>query len=310
MPPDTPVHGATTPVGEFGGIDHDAVLAATLDEPISGRRLRAFLRNKGAIIASLFLLLVIVLGVFAPLIATDDPNNAELMERNLRPGTDGHLLGTDDLGRDLFSRLIFGARASLLAGLGTISATLVIALPVGMIAGYYEGRVDNLFMRFVDALLSIPPLIMVFAIAGTLGAGLRNAVIALAIFFTPMFIRLIRGEVRTVRKSQLIEAEISVGVSTPYIMWRHVLPVISAPLIVQASLAVGTAILAETSLSFLGLGITPPNASWGNMLRTSFDEIERRTWPIFVPGSAIALTVLAVNVFGDGLRDALGRVEQ
>jgi len=292
-----------------GAVDEDAILRATLDEPTSGRRWRAFAQNKAAVIASVFLVVIVLVGVFAPLVATHDPNDATLSERRTDILTDGYLLGTDDIGRDLFSRVVFGTRTSLLAGLGTVAAALTLALPIGMLAGYYQGRIDNVLMRFVDALLSIPPLILVFAVAGTLGPGLFNAVLALAIFFVPIFVRLIRGEVRTVRRSQLVEAELAVGVPTGYIMRRHILPVIAAPLIVQASLAVGTAILAETSLSFLGLGVLDPTASWGRVLRQAFNDIQVRSWPLFVPGAVIAATVLAINVFGDGLRDSLGRVE-
>ena len=318
QPPDLPDETGVMPdpaetlpdVTAYQPVVADAVLEASLEERIRGRRVRVFARNTPALIGILFLVFVIVMAVFAPLVTTFDPNDAQLTERNLTPLTDGHLLGTDDLGRDIYSRLVYGARVSLLVGLGTVLAALAIALPIGMVAGYYEGHVDNWFMRVVDAILSIPPLLLVFAVAGTLGVGLRNAAIALGIFFAPVFIRLIRGEVRTVRRSQLVEAEVSVGAPTHYIMWRHILPVIAAPLIVQASLNVGTAILAETSLSFLGLGAVTPTASWGNMLRQAFDEIELRAWPVFIPGLAIAFTVLAINVFGDGLRDALGRVEQ
>jgi peptide/nickel transport system permease protein len=292
-----------------GAIDEDAILKATLEEPTSGRRWRAFGRNKAAVIASTFLVVVLLVGVFAPLVATHDPNDATLSDRRTGVLTDGYLLGTDDIGRDMFSRVVYGTRTSLLAGLGTVVAALALALPIGMLAGYHQGWVDNAFMRFVDALLSIPPLILVFAIAGTLGPGLFNAVMALAIFFVPIFVRLIRGEVRSIRRSQLVEAELAVGVPTGYIMRRHILPVIAAPLIVQASLAVGTAILAETSLSFLGLGVMDPTASWGRILKQAFNDIQIRSWPLFLPGAAIASTVLAINVFGDGLRDALGRVE-
>ena len=279
-------------------------------EATGGRRWRAFRRNKSAMIAAAFLVLVVLTAVLAPVVATHDPNDAELREIELDVMTDGHLLGTDSNGRDLFSRIVFGARVSLLAGLGTVLLALAIALPLGMIAGYYRGKVDTVLTGLVDALLAVPPLILVFAIAGILGPGLRNAIIALGVFFTPLFIRLIRGEVRGVRGSQLIEAQIAMGFSSAYIMRRHILPLLAAPLIVQASLSVGTAILAETSLSFLGLGAPPPTASWGNVLRQAFDRIEFRAWPVFVPGLAIASTVLAINMFGDGLRDSLGRLER
>jgi len=165
-----------------------------------------------------------------------------------------------------------------------------------------------LVMRIIDIILSIPPLILVFAIAGVLGASMKNAIIALGIFFTPLFIRLIRSEVVNLRNSQLVETERAIGVPDRYILVRHILPNIASPLIVQVSLSVGTAILAEASLSFLGLGVQPPSASWGTMLQNAFERIVQHWWMILPSSVAIAMTVFALNVAGDGLRDALGKV--
>lgn len=282
---------------------------SSLDERLGGRRWRRFVRNKAAMIAAVFLALLVLSAVLAPLLAPHDPNDNDLVNTFAPLGSNGHLLGTDDLGRDVLSRLLFASRVSLLAGLGAVSVSLVIAIPFGLVAGYFGGRLDGVLMRLIDALLAIPPLIMVFAVAGVLGPSLRNAIIALGVLFTPTFIRLIRAEVRGLRNGQLVEAERSVGVPNVYLMWRHILPNVASPIIVQASLAVGSAILAEASLSFIGLGVQPPTPSWGSMLRTAFNNITAHTDLVFVPALAIALTVLALNVVGDGLRDALGRIE-
>lgn len=289
-----------------------------LPERLEGRRMRAFLRNKQAVAALIFLTLIVLSAVFAPLIAPFNPNKNELrfnfqtpwsrcvVKQCSRAGL--RVLGTDDLGRDIFSRLLYASRVSLLVGLGAVLAALVVALPLGLLAGYIGGKIDWLLMRMVDMILSIPPLILVFAVAGVLGASLKNAIIALGVFFVPLFLRLIRGQVQNLRNSQLVETERAIGVPDTYIAVRHILPNIASPLIVQVSLSVGTAILAEASLSFLGLGVQPPTASWGIMLRSAFDFISRHPWMILPPSMAIALTVLALNIIGDGLRDALGKV--
>jgi peptide/nickel transport system permease protein len=295
-------------------------LAAELPERLDGRRRRAFVRNVPAMVAAGFLVVLVLSALLAPLIAPFDPDKNELQLTFATPGTDcsaddcseagTRWLGTDDLGRDNLSRLLYGSRASLLAGLGSVAVALVLALPIGLTAGYVGGLLDWLLMRAVDVILSIPPLILVFAVAGILGASLRNAVIALGVFFTPLFIRLIRSEVQNLRDGQMVEAERAVGVPGPAIVLRHVLPNIVSPLIVQISLSIGTAILAEASLSFLGLGVKPPTSSWGIMLKTAFDFIGSQAWLVLIPSTVIALTVLALNLLGDGLRDALGRVER
>jgi ABC-type dipeptide/oligopeptide/nickel transport system permease subunit len=289
-----------------------------LPERLEGRRLRAFMRNKQAVGALIFLTLIVLSAVFAPLIAPFNPNKNELRFNFQTPWSRCavkqcskaglRILGTDDLGRDIFSRLLFASRVSLLVGLGAVLAALVVALPLGLLAGYVGGKIDWLLMRAVDMILSIPPLILVFAVAGVLGASLKNAIVALGVFFVPLFLRLIRGQVQNQRNSQLVETERAIGVPDTYIAVRHILPNIASPLIVQVSLSIGTAILAEASLSFLGLGVQPPTASWGIMLRSAFDFISRHPWMILPPSMAIALTVLALNIIGDGLRDALGKV--
>lgn len=295
----------------------DVDLDAAIPERLEGRRLRAFMRNRAALVSLVVLTLVVLTAVFAGLIAPLDPNKNELRIPFSPPFTDCtdlcsragmRWLGTDDIGRDIFSRLLHGSRVSLLVGLGSVVVSLIVALPIGMIAGYVGGKLDWLLMRFVDIVLSIPPLILVFAVAGVLGASMRNAIIALGVYFTPLFIRLIRSEVLKLRTSQLVETERALGVPNSAIMIRHILPNISSALIVQVSLSIGTAIIAEASLSFLGLGVQAPQSSWGIMLRSAFDFISRESWMIIPPSVMIAATVLSLNLIGDGLRDALGRV--
>lgn len=296
----------------------DVLIEDELPERLEGRRMRAFLRNRAAVISLVILVLIVFAAVAAPLLTGLDPNKNELRLPFAKPLTDCaegvcskpgmRWLGTDDIGRDILSRLLYGSRVSLLVGLGSVLASLVIALPVGMLAGYIGGKLDWIMMRLVDIVLSIPPLILVFAVAGVLGASLRNAIVALGVYFTPLFIRLIRSEVLRMRTSQLVETERALGVPNWYILGRHVLPNISSSLIVQVSLAIGTAIIAEASLSFLGLGVQAPRSSWGIMLRSSFDFISREPWMILPPSLMIAATVLSLNLIGDGLRDSLGRV--
>lgn len=294
--------------GTAGGASERRVDDDVLD--LRGRRWRVFRRNKLAMASAAFLLLVLVATVFAPLIAPYDPARTNLRLRYSLPGQAGHVLGTDDLGRDLLSRLLVGGQVSLLAGFGSVLLGLVIAIPLGLLAGYYSGRIDAIVMWVVDAILAIPPLILVFAVAGILGPSLRSTIIALSVYFTPLLFRLVRGEVHTMRQGQLVTAERAGGAPDLYIMWRHILPNIASPLIVECSLAVGIGILAEASMSFLGLGVRPPTSSWGLMLGLAFNQLQQHPWMIFVPATAIALTVLALNLVGDGLRDALGKVTQ
>ena len=256
----------------------------------------------GALVALGVLGLVAVL---APWIAPYDPDAVDFTGRLATPSA-AHWLGTDDLGRDLLSRLCFGARVSLRASFQVVLTALSLALPIGLLAGYLGGRTDDLLMRLMDAVLSFPPLILAIAVAGILGPGLTNVMIAISILFVPGFARVIRAQTLAVRQETFIEASIAAGTRTRDILLRRVLPNVASPLIVQASLALGVALLAEAGLSFLGLGLEPPAASWGSMLRRAHEFIFTDPWLMIPPGLAIASTVLAFNTVGDGLRDALG----
>jgi peptide/nickel transport system permease protein len=272
------------------------------------RRLGVFLSNRLGVIAGIWLLLLVVVAVFAGLLEPQDPTQTDLINTFSGP-TAHHWFGTDNLGRDVLSRLIAATRISMVASVTSVGASLVIAVPLGMLAGYFGGLLDRVIGFFTDVILSIPPLILVFAIAGVLGPSLRNAVIALAVYFTPMFIRLVRTETQRIRYSQLTEAEQAIGVPHRQILMRHVLPNIAPSLVVQIALTLGTALLAEASLSFLGLGVRPPGASWGAMLRTAYDSFLLHPWQVLVPALAVASAVLAWNLLADGIRAAFGKVE-
>ena len=262
-----------------------------------------FRRNWAAMLGLSWLLLVGLAAVAAPLLAPQSP--ATISSRTNTGPTLLHYLGTDGVGRDILSRVVYGGRVSLaVAGLVVLFAGAV-AVPVGLIAGYFGRWTDGVLMRVMDAFFAFPPLMLALAIAALLGPSVVNVAAAIAIPFIAGFARLVRAEVLAVREELFIEAARSVGVTSRRMLLRHVLPNVIGPFIVQAFLAFGYAILAEAGLSFLGVG--PPQASWGVMLNDAYNQVTNKPWPMIPPGLAIAITVLAFNLVGDGLRDALGR---
>jgi peptide/nickel transport system permease protein len=269
-------------------------------------RLRRFLRNTEAAVALAFLVLVCLCAVFASTVSTHDPNAQQLLHPFAGP-SGAHWLGTDDLGRDLFSRLVYGARVSVRVSLEAVALALVVALPFGLVSGYIGGLLDNVLMRVADAGLSFPPLVLALAVAGVLGRSVNDTVLAVGVVFVPGYIRLIRGQAIAVREEAFIEASRAAGTPAHRIVRKRLLPHVRSPLIVAVSLSCGAALLAEAGLSFLGLGAQPPTATWGSMLREAYDQaVFTHPWQLVLPGAAIALTVLAFNTVGDGLRDALG----
>jgi peptide/nickel transport system permease protein len=216
-----------------------------------------------------------------------------------------HWLGTDEIGRDVLARLIWGARASLLAGVVSVAIALALGVPIGLLSGYCGGWLDSLLMRMTDALLACPFLVLAIALAAFLGPSLTNAMIAIGISSMPVFIRLTRGQVMAVAVEDYVEAARAIGNSHPRIALRHVLPNVVPPVLVQATLSIATAIIAEASLSFLGLGQQPPEPSWGSMLNVAKNFLGQAPWMALWPGLAICLVVLGFNLLGDGLRDAL-----
>lgn len=267
--------------------------------------LRRFRKNKLAIVGALILATMIVFALFAPLLAPYDPLYQDL-ERVLESESAAHPMGTDDLGRDVLSRIIYGAQLSLQASIYAVGVAFLIGVPVGLFSGYYRGFWDEwVVMRIVDAMQAFPFLILALALAATLGAGFGNAMIAIGIGFSPAFIRIVRAQVMTVANQEYVQAARAVGVRDLRILLRHILPNSMAPLLVQTTLAMASAILAEAGLSFLGLGAQPPRPSWGQMLSTAQGYISLAPWLAYWPGIAIFFAVLGFNLVGDGVREAL-----
>ena len=270
-----------------------------------GRRaLRRLLRRRGAMLGLVIVLIFIVLAVFAPLIAPYDPVATSWSAVRVAPSAD-YWFGTDEIGRDVLSRVIWGARASLLAGLVSVCISMSLGVPIGLLAAYVGGWTDGLISRFTDSMLAVPFLILAIALAAFLGPSLTNAMIAIGVSATPIFIRLTRAQVLAVKVEDFVEAALAVGNPHWRIALRHILPNVLPPLIVQATLAIAAAIIAEASLSFLGLGQQPPAPSWGSMLNTAKNYVDNSPWMAIWPGLSIFLLVLSFNLFGDGLRDAL-----
>jgi peptide/nickel transport system permease protein len=276
-------------------------------EPVEApwqRTVRQLKKRRMAVAGLVVVLFFVALAILAPLISPYDPL-ATSWSAVRKPPSSLHPFGTDEIGRDVLARIIWGSRASLLAGVVSVSLALAVGVPVGLVSGYLGGVVDGILMRLIDAMLAIPFLILAIALAAFLGPSLLNAMIAIGISQTPIFTRLTRGQVLVVKHEEYIEAARAVGNPHYRIVLRHIFPNIVPPLLVQATLAAAAAIIAEASLSFLGLGQQPPDPSWGSMLNTAKNFISQAPWMALWPGLAIFLLVLSLNLFGDGLRDAL-----
>jgi len=280
-------------------------IAAGVSEPRRrNRALTRFLAHRSAVVALVVVVLFIAVAALAPWISPYDPMATDWSQVRKAPSA-AHWLGTDEIGRDLLSRMLWGSRASLLAGVVSVLIAIAVGLPFGLLAGYVGGWIDGLISRMTDALLSCPFLILAIALAAFLGPSLTNAMIAIGISTTPIFVRLARGQVMVVKVEDYVEAARAVGNPSYRILLRHILPNVVPPLLVQSTLTIATAIIAEASLSFLGVGQQPPAPSWGSMLNVAKDFMSQAPWMALWPGVAICLIVLAFNVLGDGLRDAL-----
>jgi len=267
--------------------------------------MRKLLKNKLASIGLGVTVLMVIVAIFAPLIATHAPNTMSLGNALAVAGTDGHLLGTDNYGRDLFSRIVYGARISLIVGvsavlLGAISGTLL-----GLLAGYFGGKLDSIIMRTMDGLFAFPFILLAITLMTVLGQGLVNVIIAIGVANIPGFARIVRGQVLSVKEEEFIEVTNSLGATHPRIIFYHILPNCLAPLIVYGTMSIAGAIISEAALSFLGLGVQPPTASWGSILKDGKDFLVLNPQMATFSGLAILVTVLGINLFGDGLRDAL-----
>jgi peptide/nickel transport system permease protein len=283
-----------------------SVAAATAASAIGAKRgvIARLLRNRAAVLGGTIILLFILAALFAPVIAPQDPLKTNFLFVR-KPPSAQFLLGTDELGRDILSRLLWGAQSSLLAGCLSVSIAMAIGVPIGLVAGYFGGWIDAILSRVIEATLSCPFLILAIALAAFLGPSLMNAMIAIGISAMPIFARLTRGQVLAVRAEPYIEGARAIGLPDHWIILRYILPNVRAPIIVQATLTIATAIIAEASLSFLGLGQQPPAPSWGTMLNTAKNFLEQAPWMSVSPGLAIFLVVLGFNLLGNGLRDAL-----
>jgi len=266
--------------------------------------MKRFLTTKGVIGASL-VLLVVLIALLAPLLISPEMATRMDMRARLAGPSLNHIFGTDQLGRDLFFRVMLGTQTSIGIAGTAVLLSIVIGLPLGIISGYYRGHVDNVLMRLVDTLLAFPALLLALVISAMLGPNLQNTIIAVGIAFTPFLARIVRGEALRVSQMPYVEAARASGTNDPMMIIRHILPNIMPQIIVQATISLAFAILAEAGLSFLGLGTQPPNSSWGLMIQASRDYLDVAPWTALVPGGAVALTVLGLNMFGDVLRDVL-----
>jgi peptide/nickel transport system permease protein len=268
------------------------------------RILREFVKNRYAVIGLLCLVIIILLAVFAPSVTSYDPLARNAEDRLIGPSST-HLMGTDSLGRDVFTRVLYGGRISLLVGFLSIVLSVIISVPLGLMAGYFGSMVDNVIMRIMDVILAFPGLILIIWLVGLLGSNMTNVILAISFFSLPSYARMTRGITLSIREMDYVVATRSMGASDFRIMFYHILPGVLGPLIVLASLGVSGAIVTGASLSFLGLGVRPPTPEWGAMLADGRSYLRNAWWISFFPGMTITLVVLALNLIGDALRDAL-----
>ena len=264
---------------------------------------RRFKKNRRAVFGGVLVLLLLLAGIFAPYLTPYDPYSQDLLNKNLGPSL-LHLCGTDNFGRDIFTRILYGARISLIVGWVSVITACLLGGTLGAIAGYYGGKVDNIILRIMDIFLAIPSILLNISIVAALGGGLVNMLIAMGISSTPTYCRTIRAEILKVRNQEFVEASRAAGASDFTIILKHVIPNCLAPMIVRVTMSIGSAILSCASLSFIGLGISPPTAEWGSMLASGRELIRTAPHICTFPGLAIMLTVFSLNLMGDGIRDA------
>jgi peptide/nickel transport system permease protein len=265
---------------------------------------RRFRRNRTAVAGLVIIMLLLFVAAFAPYLA-DAPPDAQNWRQRLQPPSAEHPFGTDEFGRSMYSRVLYGSRISLLTGLLPVAVAAIIGTLIGLVAGYFRGRLDSVLMRVMDVLLAFPSLLLALAVVGALGPGLLNAVIAISLVNIPQYARIVRSVVLGAREEEYVQAAQALGSSHGRVLFKHIFPSTLGPLTVQATLGIGFAILAMAGLSFLGLGVQPPTSDWGEMLARGRRFLPDATWLLIFPGIAISLTVLGFNLLGDGLRDAL-----
>ena len=285
----------------------DTLLVEEIPEkPVSGfvDFAKRFVRNRAALIGFIITVVLVIVAVFAPVIAPYDPYDAN-MPMSLTKPTAQHWLGCDELGRDILSRIIYGARISLRVGVEAVALALSVGIVLGALAGYFGGRLDLIIMRLMDIMLAFPSILLAIAFMAVLGRGIENAIIAIGIVSIPEYARIVRGSVLSVKENDYVTAARAIGNSEAAIIFRHILPNVMAPIVVRATLGISSAILDTAALGFLGLGVSPPTAEWGTMLGAGRGYVWDAPHLLTFPGLAITVTVLAFNLMGDGLRDAL-----
>lgn len=275
------------------------------DMPSKGLFFKRFKKHKLAVIGFFYLAIIVLAAIFAPFLAPYNPN--EITDAFGEGPSMAHWLGTDDIGRDILSRVLYAARVSLSVGIGAVVISSAIGAVLGLIAGYFGGIIDGIIMRITDVFMSFPYIMFILVVASIVGPGLTNIILILGILGWPGIARLVRGNVLAIKQSDYVKAGIALGYSTPRILFKHILPNTIAPILIYATSGVAGAILDEAALSFLGLGVQPPDASWGNMLSNaqSITILTDQPWLWIPPGIFILLTVLSINYIGDALRDAL-----
>ncbi|MEH7009999.1 ABC transporter permease [Neobacillus niacini] len=266
---------------------------------------KKLIRNRLAAVGLLITLIMTLIAIFAPWIAPFEPNKMDVANSLAVPGSEGHLFGTDNYGRDLFSRLVYGARISLIVGISAVVFGAFFGTLLGLVSGYFGGRLDSIIMRTMDGLFAFPFILLAITLMTVLGQGLVNVIIAIGIANIPGFARIVRGQVLSVKEEEFIEVTKSLGATDGRIIFQHILPNCMAPLIVYGTMSIAGAIISEAALSFLGLGVQPPTASWGSILKDGKDFLVLSPHMATFSGLAILVTVLGINLFGDGLRDAL-----
>lgn len=273
--------------------------------PAPRRALQRLRRDRIAIACLVYIALLLLAAAIGPLF-TKDPNSQNLLNR-LAPPSSHAWLGTDTLGRDSLARLVYGARVTLIAASEATLVAIILGVPLGLVAGYAARIVDGVASAISDAVMSIPPLLLALVIVGVIGPGLRNSMIAVGVIIAPRFFRIARGAAQEARSLPYVEAARSLGCSPFRLLWRHVLPNSAGPLLVQTSFSVGLAVVAEASLSYLGMGVKQPTASWGSMVQDAFQQIHSSSFGLLAPSIMITLTILAFSLLGDSLRDLIGR---
>lgn len=286
-------------------VDVGTRLRRLRDTPAARTAVEVFSKNRLAQVGLVISTLVILSAVFAPVIAPADPTAQNIAEDQLEPPSLEHPLGTDQFGRDILSRVIYGARLSIQVSLIAVGFAIAVGVPLGLVSGYFKGYVDEAIMRTMDVLFAFPAILLAIAVMAVLGQSLVNVMLAIGIVYTPIFARVTRSGVLSVREQAYVTAAEAIGDSHLSILRRDILPNVIAPIIVQATVSLAFAILAESALSFLGLGTPPPTPSWGRMLSESRDFIQTAWWTVAFPGAAIMITILGFNFLGDALRDAL-----